>query len=64
MRLDAPVNLYLPEQLQVKDQGYIRQVLLRDLHPAGPIARPVDQHPARHAGINDGGTMRAPVGQT
>jgi CubicO group peptidase (beta-lactamase class C family) len=37
MRLDAPVNLYLPEQLQVKDQGYARQVLLRDLmtHSAG-----------------------------
>jgi CubicO group peptidase (beta-lactamase class C family) len=37
MRLDAPVNLYLPEALQVKDQGYIRQVLLRDLmsHSAG-----------------------------
>jgi CubicO group peptidase (beta-lactamase class C family) len=37
MRLDAPVNLYLPEQLQVKDQGYVRQVLLRDLmtHSAG-----------------------------
>jgi CubicO group peptidase (beta-lactamase class C family) len=37
MRLDAPVNLYLPEKLQVKDQGYQRQVLLRDLmsHSAG-----------------------------
>jgi CubicO group peptidase (beta-lactamase class C family) len=37
MRLDAPVNLYLPEALQVKDQGYQRQVLLRDLlsHSAG-----------------------------
>jgi CubicO group peptidase (beta-lactamase class C family) len=37
MRLDAPVNLYLPETLQVRDQGYARQVLLRDLmtHSAG-----------------------------
>ena len=37
MRLDAPVNLYLPEPLQVRDQGYLRQVLLRDLmtHSAG-----------------------------
>ncbi len=37
MRLDAPINLYLPEQLQVKDQGYARQVQLRDLmtHSAG-----------------------------
>ncbi len=37
MRLDAPVNLYLPELLQVKDQGDQRQVLLQDLmtHSAG-----------------------------
>jgi CubicO group peptidase (beta-lactamase class C family) len=37
MRLDAPVNLYLPEPLQIRDQGYVRQVQLRDLmtHSAG-----------------------------
>ena len=37
MRLDAPVNLYLPEPLQVRDQGYARPVQLRDLmtHSAG-----------------------------
>ena len=37
MKLDSPVNLYLPERLQVHDQGYLRQVLLRDLmtHSAG-----------------------------
>ena len=37
MRLDAPVNLYLPERLQLKDQGFTRQVRLRDLltHTAG-----------------------------
>jgi CubicO group peptidase (beta-lactamase class C family) len=37
MRLDAPVNLYLPEPLQIHDQGYQRPVLLRDLlnHSAG-----------------------------
>jgi CubicO group peptidase (beta-lactamase class C family) len=37
MKLDAPVNLYLPERLQVRDQGYLRQVLVRDLmsHSAG-----------------------------
>jgi CubicO group peptidase (beta-lactamase class C family) len=37
MRLDAPINLYLPEPLQVRDQGYVRQVELRDLmtHSAG-----------------------------
>jgi CubicO group peptidase (beta-lactamase class C family) len=36
MRLDAPVNLYLPERLQVRDQGYQRQVLLRDLMTHSP----------------------------
>ncbi|WP_297509674.1 serine hydrolase [uncultured Caulobacter sp.] len=37
MRLDGPVNLYLPEPLQVKDQGKKTQVRLRDLmtHTAG-----------------------------
>jgi CubicO group peptidase (beta-lactamase class C family) len=37
MKLDSPVNLYLPERLQVRDQGYVRQVLVRDLmtHSAG-----------------------------
>jgi CubicO group peptidase (beta-lactamase class C family) len=37
MRLDGPVNLYLPERLQIRDQGYARQVLLGDLmtHSAG-----------------------------
>ncbi len=37
MRLDAPVNLYLPERLQLKDQGFKKQVRLRDLmtHTAG-----------------------------
>ncbi len=37
MRLDGPVNLYLPEPLQLKDQGKKTQVRLRDLmtHTAG-----------------------------
>ena len=37
MRLDAPVNLYLPQALQVKDQGKRSPVRLRDLmtHTAG-----------------------------
>jgi CubicO group peptidase (beta-lactamase class C family) len=37
MRLDAPVNLYLPERLQLKDQGLRQQVRLRDLitHTSG-----------------------------
>ena len=31
IRMTAPINLYLPEQLQVKDQGFKRQILVRDL---------------------------------
>jgi len=31
MRMDAPVNLYLPEPLQVRDQGFETPVRLRDL---------------------------------
>lgn len=37
MRLDAPINVYLPEKLQLKDQGKKTPVRLRDLmtHTAG-----------------------------
>lgn len=37
MRLDAPVNLYLPQRIQVRDQGYDQPVTLRHLmtHTAG-----------------------------
>ena len=37
IRLDAPINLYLPQKDQIPDQGYKRQVLVRDLptHSAG-----------------------------
>src|ERR1700722_8456139 len=37
MRLDAPINLYLPEPLQVKDQGFRRTIYVRDLmtHSSG-----------------------------
>jgi len=37
IRLDQPVNLYLPERLRVRDQGYDRPVTVRDLmaHAAG-----------------------------
>ena len=31
IRLNSPVNLYLPEKLQVKDQGFKRPILVRDL---------------------------------
>ncbi|HYD45444.1 MAG TPA: serine hydrolase [Phenylobacterium sp.] len=37
IRLDRPINLYLPERVQVRDQGYDRPVLVRHLmdHSAG-----------------------------
>lgn len=37
MRLDAPVNLYLPQRIQVRDQGFDHPVTLRHLmtHTAG-----------------------------
>jgi len=31
IRLDAPVNLYLPEPVQVRDQGFTRPILMLDL---------------------------------
>jgi CubicO group peptidase (beta-lactamase class C family) len=31
MRLDAPINLYLPEQVQVRDQGFTTPIRVRDL---------------------------------
>ncbi len=38
--------------------------LQRQPRSARPVPRPVDQHPARHAGIDDGGAMRAAIRQT
>lgn len=37
IRMEAPLNLYLPEALQVKDQGFKRPIQVRDLptHSAG-----------------------------
>ncbi len=37
MRLDSPINLYLPEPLQIRDQGFKRPIYVRDLmtHSAG-----------------------------
>jgi CubicO group peptidase (beta-lactamase class C family) len=58
MRLDGPVNLYLPEPLQVRDQGYLRQVLLRDLmtHSAGfetkTLGRLIELKPNRVRALN------------
>ncbi|HXQ11742.1 MAG TPA: serine hydrolase domain-containing protein [Caulobacteraceae bacterium] len=31
MRLSAPINLYLPEPLQIPDQGFAQPILVRDL---------------------------------
>lgn len=36
MRLDAPVNLYLPEKIQVRDQGFDRPVKVIDLMSHSP----------------------------
>jgi CubicO group peptidase (beta-lactamase class C family) len=45
IRLNTPINLYLPEALQVKDQGFKRPVLVRDLmtHTAGFADRTLGQ---------------------
>jgi len=45
IRLNTPVNLYLPEALQVKDQGFKKPVLVRDLmtHSAGFADRTLGQ---------------------
>ena len=41
LRLDAPVNLFLPEAVQVRDQGFARPVTLRSLmsHSGGSNLR-------------------------
>jgi CubicO group peptidase (beta-lactamase class C family) len=31
IRMDSPINLYLPENLQIRDQGFKRPILVRDL---------------------------------
>ena len=45
MRLDTPINIYLPEKLQLRDQGKKTQVRLRDLmtHTAGFESRALGQ---------------------
>jgi CubicO group peptidase (beta-lactamase class C family) len=53
MRLDGQVNQYLPQPLQAPDQGYQRQVLLKDLmtHTSGfenrALGRLFERTPAR-----------------
>jgi CubicO group peptidase (beta-lactamase class C family) len=45
IRLNTPINLYLPESLQVKDQGFKRPILVRDLmtHTSGFADRALGQ---------------------
>ncbi len=45
IRLNTPINLYLPESLQVKDQGFRRPILVRDLmtHTPGFADRALGQ---------------------
>ena len=45
VRLDAPINVYLPQKDQVPDQGYKRPILVRDLlgHTAGFEERTLGQ---------------------
>ena len=53
MRLNAPVNLFLPEKLKAPDQGFKRDILVRDLlsHSAGfedrALGQMVEEDPAQ-----------------
>ena len=53
VRLDAPANLYLPQKDQIPDQGFKRQVMVRDLldHAAGfedrIFGQKIEDDPAR-----------------
>jgi len=59
MRLAAPINLYLPEPLQVKDQGFSRPIYVRDLmtHSAGfedrSLGQLFEEDPARVRPLTD-----------
>jgi CubicO group peptidase (beta-lactamase class C family) len=53
IRLDAPINVYLPQKDQVPDQGYKRPILVRDLlgHTTGfedrSLGQLIEENPAR-----------------
>ncbi|MDR3508867.1 MAG: serine hydrolase [Caulobacteraceae bacterium] len=53
IRLDAPINLFLPEKLQIHDQGFKRPILVRDLMTHTPgfedrvLGQLFEQDPAR-----------------
>lgn len=59
MRLTAPVNLYLPETLKVADQGYKRDLLVRDLMTHTPgfedrvLGQLFEENPARIRPLNE-----------
>ena len=59
IRIDAPVNLYLPEPLQVRDQGYRADVTVLNLmdHSAGfedrALGHLMERNPARERSLVD-----------
>ena len=59
MRIDGPVNLYLPQNIQIRDQGYETPVTLRNLmeHAAGfedrALGQLMEQNPARERNLVD-----------
>lgn len=59
IRIDAPINLYLPESLQVRDQGYRAQVTVLNLmdHSAGfedrALGHLFERNPRRERSLAD-----------
>ena len=59
VRIDAPVNLYLPEPLQVRDQGYRTPVSVLNLmdHSAGfedrALGQLMEKNPARERSLDE-----------
>jgi hypothetical protein len=48
-----PLAITQPEEIRRLAGLAFHQQLQRQAGPALPVAPPVDQHPARHAGIDD-----------
>ncbi|OXE35989.1 MAG: serine hydrolase [Phenylobacterium zucineum] len=59
IRIDGPINLYLPEKLQVKDQGYDARVTVQNLmeHAAGfedrTLGQLMERYPNRERSLVD-----------
>jgi CubicO group peptidase (beta-lactamase class C family) len=59
MRLTEPINLYLPEKLQIRDQGFKRPILVRDLPTHTPgfedrsLGQLFEQNPKRVRALAD-----------